>query len=189
MPFEPESNERSKTSEAQERFVLEWGRMSSSWGINRTMAQIHALLLCTGEPTTVEELIDQLHISRGNASMNLRDLIDWGIIRRLRKPGDRKDTYQSDGDILQMFARVVRERKRRELDPTVAAIRECLAMVPEEDQSDEAVRFRSRLTDLLFIFAAIDRVYEEVFSSDESFRQAMALFKESGGASPLGRRG
>lgn len=170
----------SRVQEAQDRFVLEWGRMSSSWGINRTMAQIHALLLCTGQACTVEDMIDRLHISRGNASMNLRDLIDWGIIRRFRKPGDRKDIYQSDSDILHMFARVVRERKRRELDPTIAAIRECLAMVPEEDQSEEAVEFRARLSDLLEVFGVIDRIYREVFDSDESFRQAMSLLAQPG---------
>lgn len=169
-----------RVQEAQDRFVLEWGRMSSSWGINRTMAQIHALLLCTGDACTVEELIERLHISRGNASMNLRDLIDWGIIRRFRKPGDRKDIYQSDSDILHMFARVVRERKRRELDPTIAAIRECLAMVPEDDTSEKAIEFRTRLTALLTVFGVIDRIYREVFDSDESFRQAMSLLSQSG---------
>ena len=170
----------SEVLDAQDRFVLEWGRMSSSWGINRTMAQIHALVLCTGSAFTVEDLIERLHISRGNASMNLRDLMDWGIIRRFRKPGDRKDIYQSDGDIIHMFARVVRERKRRELDPTIAALRECLSMVPESDQSDEAMQFRARLRALLDIFAVIDRIYNEVFDSDESFRQALSLLASPG---------
>ena len=169
----------SAVESAQDRFVLEWGRMSSSWGINRTMAQIHALLLCTGEAYAVEELIERLHISRGNASMNLRDLMDWGIIRRFRKPGDRKDIYQSDGDVLHMFARVVRERKRRELDPTIDAIRECLSMVPENSASEEAVVFRQRLKSLLEVFAVIDRIYNEIFESDESFRQALSLLSET----------
>ena len=176
MRQEPEVDPPSKqVVEAQDRFVLEWGRMSSSWGINRTMAQIHALLLCTGKPYTVDEMIERLHISRGNASMNLRDLIDWGIIRRFRKAGDRKDIYQGDSEVLHMFARVVRERKRRELDPTIAALRECIAMVPEDDTSVEASEFRARLRALLEVFAVIDRIYREVFDSDESFRQAMDL--------------
>lgn len=169
---------QSNVEAAQDRFVLEWGRMSSSWGINRTMAQIHALLLCTGEAYAVEELIERLHISRGNASMNLRDLMDWGIIRRFRKPGDRKDIYQCDGDVLHMFARVVRERKRRELDPTIDALRECLSMVPETSESEEDQVFRARLRALLEVFAVIDRIYNEVFESDESFRQALSLLSE-----------
>lgn len=162
---------------AQDQFVLEWGRMSSSWGINRTMAQIHAQLLITGQPQSVDELIDRLHISRGNASMNLRGLIDWGIIQRFRRPGDRKDIYVSNDDIWHVFSRVVRERKRREIDPTIGAIRECLAMVPEDDHSEEAVVLRERLQCLLDVFALIDLIFDQVFSSDEAFRQAVETYK------------
>ncbi|MCW5936854.1 MAG: MarR family transcriptional regulator [Fimbriimonadaceae bacterium] len=165
-------------SEVEDRFVVEWGRMSSSWGINRTMAQIHALLLLTGRPFTVEELIERLHISRGNASMNLRDLVDWGIIRRSRNPGDRKDTYQSEADVYQVFARVIRERKRREIDPTVDALRECLAMVPTEDESGEAEKLKERLRAILEIFGTIDRIYDQVFLSDDGFRQAVRLLND-----------
>lgn len=164
-----------KTRAAQDRFVLEWGRMSSSWGINRTMAQIHALLLASGQSMTMDEVIQRLHISRGNASMNLRDLTDWGLVHRFRKPGDRKDIYAGDDDVVNMFARVVKERKRREIDPTVSALHDCLAMVPEDDTSEEAEVFRNRLKCLLEIFGLIDRVYEQVFESDTSFRETMDL--------------
>ena len=160
---------------AQERFILEWGRMSSSWGINRTMAQIHALLLVSGEAYTMDEIIDKLHISRGNASMNLRDLCEWAVIRRFRRPGDRKDMYQANGDILSMFARVVRERKRREIDPTVAAIRECLDLVPQSDKTENAETLRHRLTVLLELFSLIDRVYQQVFETDASFREVFEV--------------
>ena len=166
-----------QTLAAQDRFVLEWGRMSSSWGINRTMAQIHALLLVSGNAWSVDELIERLQISRGNASMNLRDLMDWGIIRRFRKPGDRKDIYPSDDDIWHVFSRVVKERKRREIDPTIAAIRDCLAMVPESDTSEAANELRQRLRTLLDIFGLIDMIFEQVFSSDEAFVQAVESFK------------
>lgn len=162
-----------QTINAQERFVMEWGRMSSSWGINRTMAQLHALLLITGKDLTMDEMIAQLHISRGNASMNLRDLTEWGVIQRYRRPGDRKDIYRSDDDIVQMFTRVVRERKRREIDPTVAAIKDCLALIPDSDTSDEAEIVRKRLSVLIEIFAIIDIVFSEVFRSDESIRHSM----------------
>jgi HTH-type transcriptional regulator, glycine betaine synthesis regulator len=164
-------------TDAQNLFILEWGRMSSSWGINRTMAQIHALLFVTGEPHTVDEIIERLQISRGNASMNLRDLMDWGIVRRFRQPGDRKDTYVSEADPWQMFARVVRERKRRELDPTAAAIRECIAKLPADDQSKGSTVFRKRLSTLLEIFDILDAVYQQAFSSDQAFdtaRQALS---------------
>src|SRR5579859_4064237 len=81
---------------AEDQFILEWGRMSSSWGINRTMAQIHALLFVSSRPLTVDEIMQRLLISRGNASMSLRDLMDWGIVRRFRRPGERRDTYTSE---------------------------------------------------------------------------------------------
>jgi DNA-binding transcriptional regulator GbsR (MarR family) len=167
---------------AQDQFVLEWGRMSSSWGINRTMAQTHALLLVTGHPMSVDEIMERLHISRGNASMTLRDLIDWGIIKRFRKPGDRKDMYLSDAGIWQMFSRVVRERKRREIDPTIGAIRECLAVVPKDDSSDEAALLRERLTTLLDVFSVIDLICDQVFSSDDAFKQAVENYKGSSAA-------
>jgi HTH-type transcriptional regulator, glycine betaine synthesis regulator len=165
--------------DAQNLFILEWGRMSSSWGINRTMAQIHALLFVTGQPHTVDEIIDRLQISRGNASMNLRDLMDWGIVRRFRSPGDRKDTYISESDPWQMFARVVRERKRRELDPTAAAIRECIAKLPEGDQSEGSQVFRNRLSTLLEIFDILDAVYQRAFSSDQAFDAARTALSQA----------
>lgn len=164
-------DEKQKLREAQDQFILEWGRMASSWGINRTMAQIHALLLATGEAYSVDEIIERLHISRGNASMNLRDLMDWGIIHRFRKPGDRKDIYQSSGDMWQVFSKVVKERKRRELDPTVMALRECQALIPGDTPSEEGQIFKTRVETLLEIFAVIDRLYSEVFEGSAFGRE------------------
>jgi HTH-type transcriptional regulator, glycine betaine synthesis regulator len=160
---------------AQDLFVLEWGRMSSSWGINRTMAQIHALLFVTGHPLEVNAIMDRLQISRGNASMNLRELMDWGIVRRFRQPGDRKDTYFSETDPYQMFLRVVRERKRRELDPTSDAIREVLGKLPDSDPSDEVQGLRNRLSALLEIFDLIDVAYNQVFGVERSMDEILAL--------------
>ncbi len=163
--------------QVQDQFILEWGRMSSSWGINRTMAQIHALLLITGRPHSMDEIIDRLGISRGNASMNLRDLMDWGLVQRFRRPGDRKDIYLSDSDPWQVFARVVRERKRREIDPTSTAIRDCIARVPASSDSEDAEALRRRLTELLQIFDLLDTVYEQVFKTDESLAEALEFFR------------
>jgi DNA-binding transcriptional regulator GbsR (MarR family) len=166
-----------KLREAQDQFVLEWGRMSSSWGINRTMAQIHALLIATGRAHSMDEIIERLGISRGNASMSLRDLMEWGVVQRFRRRGDRKDIYQSDADPWIIFAKVVRERKRRELDPTQVAIRECLMRVPRDADEDESKEFRQRLEGLLQIFGLVDLVYEQVFQTDESVQQAIEWFK------------
>lgn len=162
---------------AQDQFIIEWGRMSSSWGINRTMAQIHALLFISGKPLTVDEIMSRLLISRGNASMSLRDLMDWGMVRRTRKPGERRDSYSSESDAWQMFARVVRERKRREIDPTARAIRECISMLPSIE-SDEVGRFRNRLTGLLEVFDLLDAFYQRVFSTDSIFFETVQVFRE-----------
>lgn len=167
--------ENSALQQAQDQFILEWARMSSSWGINRTMAQIHALLFANMEPMTVDQIIERLRISRGNASMSLRDLMDWGIVRRFRRPGERKDTYASESDPWTMFAKVARERKRRELDPTAGAIRECIAMLPD---GEEAEVLRKRLGDLLEVFDIIDAVYRQVLSTDKALLQAAESFRK-----------
>jgi len=189
FPSSPQSSD--PLVAAQDQFILEWGRMSSSWGINRTMAQIHALLFVRASPLEVNEIMERLQISRGNASMNLRELMDWGIVRRFRRPGDRKDTYFSETDPYQMFARVVRERKRRELDPTSAAIREVLAMIPpqnsERAKSDKDVNaLRSRLQGLLEIFEIIDAAFQQIFGIGDHPTDLKELLEEARKATLLG---
>lgn len=170
------SMDRERVTQVQDQFIMEWGRMSSSWGINRTMAQIHALLFITGQAHSVDEIMRRLHISRGNASMNLRDLMDWGIVKRTRHPGDRKDLYSSESDPWMMFARVVRERKRRELDPTKKAIEECIDQIPEDAGLQETQTLRKRLGELRDVFGMVDAVYEQIFRTDETFHQTLRLF-------------
>lgn len=143
------------------------------------MAQIHALLFVTGKPLEVNEIMDRLQISRGNASMNLRELMDWGIVRRFRQPGDRKDTYISETDPYQMFLRVVRERKRRELDPTADAIREVIGKLPESEKDGEAAGLRERLLALLEIFDLIDVAYNQVFGAELSMDEIKQLVKSA----------
>ena len=172
----PEIEPRSNLQRAQDQFILEWGRMSSSWGINRTMAQIHALLFVSGVPLEVNEIMDRLQISRGNASMNLRELMDWGVVRCFRQPGDRKDTYISETDPFQMFVRIVKERKRREIDPTNDAIREVLTKLPENDYGEGVQTLRARLQALLEIFDLIDAAFKQVFSNDISLEDLSDLF-------------
>ncbi len=173
--YEELSKDERAMYDVQEQFIMEWGRMSSSWGINRTMAQIHALLFITGKPHSMDEIIDRLHISRGNASMNLRDLMDWGILRRFRRPGDRKDIYVTDSEPWQMVARVVRERKRRELDPTSKVIAECLESVPNLPDNEDVVQLKHRLSGLMEIFGMVDAIYEQAFKNDETFLQTLKL--------------
>lgn len=163
---------------AQDQFILEWGRMSSSWGINRTMAQIHALLFVTGIPLEVNEIMDRLQISRGNASMNLRELMDWGVVRRFRQPGDRKDTYISETDPFLTLVKIVKERKRREIDPTTDALREVLAKLPERNPDADIQHLRSRLSALLEIFDLVDVAYKQVFAMDLSLEDVQTMIQK-----------
>ncbi len=110
--------------EAQDRFIAAWGQMGSSWGISRTMAEVNALLYVTGEPLNTDDIMDRLQISRGNASMSLRSLLDWGIVSRAHKRGDRKEYFEAEQDVWTMFRAVVRERMKREVDPLLASLYE-----------------------------------------------------------------
>ena len=112
-------------SEARNLLVRRWGDMGGYWGINRTMAELHALLFVTREPLCTDDIMEQLQISRGNASMNLRALVDWGLIERVHKFGDRKEYFQADADVWHMFETIMRERRRREVEPIVATLERC----------------------------------------------------------------
>jgi DNA-binding transcriptional regulator GbsR (MarR family) len=155
--------------EVEDMLLREWGRMGNSWGISRTMAQVHALLYISARPMTVEEICRRLDISRGNASMTLRNLMDWGVVRRFRPRGERHDVYEGVGDAVAMIARVVRERKRREIDPTVDVVRSCLEILPEEG-GDEVARLRERVEGLLEVFEAVDLAFRFAMTTDERFR-------------------
>src|SRR5437660_11293049 len=116
---------------AQDLFIRRWGEMGATWGINRTMAEIHALLYITAQPLCTDDVMERLHISRGNASMSLRALCDWGIIRRLHKRGERREYFESLGDVWEMFSIIAAERKRREMDPVLETIKQCQKMLDE----------------------------------------------------------
>jgi HTH-type transcriptional regulator, glycine betaine synthesis regulator len=116
--------QRSSLTEVQDRFVAAWGQMAGAWGISRTMAEVHALLYITGEPLNTDDVMARLEISRGNASMSLRALLDWGIIERAHKRGDRKEYFTAQQDVWTMFRAIVRERVKREVDPLIASLYE-----------------------------------------------------------------
>jgi DNA-binding transcriptional regulator GbsR (MarR family) len=121
-----------KLQQAQDLFIGRWGEMGQTWGINRTMAEIHALLYITGQPLCTDDVMERLNISRGNASMSLRALCDWGIIRRLHKRGERREFFESLGDVWEMFSIIAAERKRREMDPVLETIKTCQRMLEEQ---------------------------------------------------------
>ena len=116
---------------SQDLFIRRWGEMGQTWGINRTMAEIHALLYITGQPQCTDDVMERLNISRGNSSMSLRALCDWGIIRRMHKRGERREYFESLGDVWEMFSIIAAERKRREMDPVLETIKQCQKMLDE----------------------------------------------------------
>ena len=121
--------------EAVNRFVAFWGEMASTWGINRTMAQIHALLYCTEVPLNTDDIMARLDISRGNANMNLRSLTDWNLVEKTRRPDSRKDYYVAEKDVWQITTRIIQERERRELHPVKEQLRGCADLLVEGDET------------------------------------------------------
>ena len=109
----------------QQQFVLHWGEMGVRWGINRTMAQIHALLYLSPSPLTADEICEALTVARSNVSNSLRELQNWGIVKIVHVMGDRRDHFETMSDVWELFRQVLDERKKREIDPTVALLREC----------------------------------------------------------------
>src|SRR3954451_17013451 len=114
-----------RLEEVEDRFVELWDTMSSLWGISPTMARIHGLLYITGAALSMDDIMARLAISRGNVSMNLSKLVEWGLVRRVHKRGDRRDYYESPSDVWEMFTLVLAQRKRREVDPILNTLREC----------------------------------------------------------------
>lgn len=106
-----------KLIEAKQQFISSWGAFGTHWGINRTMAQIHALLLVSPDPLTQDDIMEELNISRGNTNMNIRELINWGLVERVLVPGERKEFFSAEKDIWKVVRQIVKERKKRELEP------------------------------------------------------------------------
>ena len=143
----------------QEKFILHWGTMGTQWGINRTVAQIHALLFISPKPLPAEEIAARLQVARSNVSNSLRELEAWGIIRTVSVMGDRRDHFESLKDVWELFRVVLEERKRREFDPTLALLRECVA----EAGSNKADAFAlERLNDLLGFFETMGHWFDQV---------------------------
>lgn len=141
--------------DAQARFVEVWGRMGSAWGISRTMAEVHALLFITGRDLCTDDVMDRLNVSRGNASMTLRALTEWGIVQRVHKRGDRKEYFRAEQDVWTMFKTIASERKKRELDPVVASIYE-IRDGTRAERGDAAEAHNRRLDDMLDAMETFD---------------------------------
>lgn len=131
-----------------ERFVLHWGEMGSRWGVNRTMSQIHALLFVTGRPMNADELCEQLGVARSNVSTSLRELQGWGLVKIVHLLGDRRDHFETSGDVWELLRTIVRGRKQREFEPTIQALRDCLA---HPELARESAVSRQRINETLVL--------------------------------------
>ena len=140
---------------SKKRFIATWGEMASCWGINKTMARVHAHLMASEAALSTDEVMAELQISRGNANMNLRALVDWGLIRRVSVGSERKEYFQSEKDVWNMCCRIARERKKREIEPVIGALEECLR---EAGTGKEAAAFGKKLADLLELVKTLDFV-------------------------------
>jgi DNA-binding transcriptional regulator GbsR (MarR family) len=157
------------SADTVQRFVEAWGAMGSLWGINRSVARVHALLMASEAPVSLDELAERLQISKGNASMSLRELRTFGVVRQVEVPGDRRDFYVTEPDVWTMFFRILRERKRREFDPAVEAIRELL------DAPGARGAVRGRLEQMAELLDTMDGVAGRFLSDPKSSRSALAF--------------
>src|SRR5687768_5443403 len=149
-----------KLSPVQQKFILHWGEMGTRWGINRTVAQIHALLFISPKPLHAEEIQDTLEVARSNVSNSIRELQGWGIVKLVHVMGDRRDHFESMKDAWEMFRAVLDERKKREIDPTLVMIRECRAELDKEKQKDAYTE--ERLKSLQEFFETTSAWYDQV---------------------------
>ncbi|TWJ03408.1 DNA-binding transcriptional regulator GbsR (MarR family) [Mucilaginibacter frigoritolerans] len=165
-------------TEAKQKFIEAWGKLGSEWGINRTMAQVHALLLLTPEALTTEEVMEKLSISRGNANMTLRDLINWGLVEKQLKQGERKEYFYADKDTWNIARQVAKERRKRELDPIIKILDE-LSAVKGNEKDPEYKTFHKSVTDINKLAKNVDKTLEIMLKAEESWfwKSILKVFK------------
>lgn len=155
-----------KLNEAKEKFIQTWGSLATSWGINRTMAMVHALLLVSETPLSTDEIMEALVISRGNANMNVRELMDWGIVKKELKMGERKEYFVADKDIWNVFKQIVKERRKRELEPLVASLEELRQI---DDKTADSKDFLKLIDNLSGVTSKANVLLDLAIKSDENW--------------------
>jgi len=158
---------RMEYKEARERFIQEWGTLGSSWGINRAMAQIHALLLISTEPLSTDDIMRELKMSRGNVNMNIRSLIDWGIVRRENKVGERKEYFSTSKDVWELARQVARERRKRELEPVLQMLTQVRKTTGDDHKA--VSEFRKVTGDLYDFASKVDSLLDTFTQSDKNW--------------------
>lgn len=165
-------------AEAKLKFIEAWGKLGSEWGINRTMAQVHALLMISPEALTTEEVMTELSISRGNANMTLRDLIDWGLVEKQHKTGERKEFFYAEKDVWTIARRVAEERKKRELTPIIKILDQ-LAEVDGDTKDPAYKTFKTTVTDINKLANNVNKTLDTMLRAEENwfFGSILKVFK------------
>lgn len=151
--------------DAKLKYIHTWGSLATSWGINKTMAQVHALLLVSTEPLSADDIMETLKISRGNVNMNVRALIDWGIVSKEFVVGERKEFFVADKDIWELFKQVTKERKKREIEPVLKVLEDLQNDV--KDDSEEAEAFKKVMGDLSTVTNTVNGILDKAIKADE----------------------
>ena len=167
------------------KFILHWGEMGTAWSVNRSVAQIHALLYVSDEPMTAEDIAERLGMARSNVSTSLRELLGWGLIRRGHAIGDRRDYYEAEADMFEMVRRIALGRKAREIDPALSVLRACAAEAKADPRVTPAAR--RRLGAMLAFTETVDRSFSEIMSLPAS--TLMTLIRMGGAVARLATRG
>lgn len=154
--------------EAKDHFIQTWGTLGTNWGINRTMAQIHALLLVSNEALSTENVMEKLNISRGNSNMNLRELITWGLVRKEIKPGERREYFVAEKDMWEVSKCIIRERKKRELDQIKRTI-DHLSAVEGDKKDEEYNEFVSLIDDMKNLTSSADKVLNRLTMAEKNW--------------------
>jgi DNA-binding transcriptional regulator GbsR (MarR family) len=154
-------------NDAKHKFIQAWGTLGSNWGINKAMAQIHALLLLAIEPLSAEEIMDQLQMSRGNVNMNLRALMDWGIVKKEHRVGERKEYFSTGKDVWELAKQVSRERRRREIEPILNVLAEIQNVTG--DNKKTVTEFKKVTKDLFDFSHKVDSMIEKFIKSDQNW--------------------
>ena len=162
-------------SPVEQKFVLHWGEMGTRWGINRTVAQVHALLFVSPQPLDAEEIANTLSVARSNVSNSLRELQGWGIVRVVHVLGDRRDHFESLKDVWEIFRVVAEERKRREIDPTLRVLEECVGEMKKSGTADPYTR--ERLEEMLGFLMATSGLFDELVHMPSSALKGMARLR------------
>jgi DNA-binding transcriptional regulator GbsR (MarR family) len=163
-----------KLSEARQQFISSWGAFGTHWGINRTMAQIHALLLISPDPMTQDDIMEELNISRGNTNMNIRELISWGLVDRMLLPGERKEYFAAEKDIWKVVKQIVKERKKRELEPMLKLLDQLEEV--DGDRRDKNVKsFVEVVSGIKKLGQQADKTLDVLVKSEENWFLGMLM--------------